>query len=220
MSRVLVLAPHPDDETLGCGGVLLRHRALGDELKVVFLTDGGAGDPGGLYRGREYAALREREARRAAEVLGVRELEFWRYADRKLSKVSGLGRRLADLLRRESPEVVYRTSLSDRHPDHRHLASVFRKAARASGRSFADLSYEIDMMPRPTHVADIGRQSARKLEALRRYRSQLRYADYGSAVEKLALLRGLFLPGRGRAEAFRLAGVPPRGSVPPFLKPR
>ena len=57
---ILVLAPHPDDETLGPGGSLALHAARGDRVRVVFCTDGGAGDPDGHYRDVDYVALRQR----------------------------------------------------------------------------------------------------------------------------------------------------------------
>ena len=69
--RVLVLAPHPDDETIGPGGALIQHAAAGDEIHVLFVTAGTSGDPTGAADPAEYAACREREARAAAEVLGV-----------------------------------------------------------------------------------------------------------------------------------------------------
>jgi LmbE family N-acetylglucosaminyl deacetylase len=202
--RVLVLAPHPDDETLGCGGAILLHRAQGHAVKVVFVTDGAAGDPRGYYRGRDYVRLREREAERAARVLGVRSLEFWRCPDRGLGRVRGLADRLAKLLREESPDIVYLPSRSDRHPDHRRLAAACRRLSLP-----AAWDYETDMMPRPTRVVDITRQFKRKLRALREYRSQLRYRDYAAAIERLNTLRSMFLEGCGYAEAFRATGITP-----------
>ena len=69
MNRILVLAPHPDDESIGCGGTLCRHVQQGDEVHVVFLT---SGEKGG--HGRSEAAtiqVREAEAHpRGARVLG------------------------------------------------------------------------------------------------------------------------------------------------------
>ena len=68
---VLALAPHPDDESLGCGGALALHRAAGDPVKVVFVTDGARGDERGEDPRDAYVALRRREAAEACAALGV-----------------------------------------------------------------------------------------------------------------------------------------------------
>src|ERR1700729_3740365 len=71
---LLVLAPHPDDESLGCGGLIAEHHARGHDVHVMVLTDGTGSHP----RSREYpatrlAALRMQEARRAIVALGLPE---------------------------------------------------------------------------------------------------------------------------------------------------
>ena len=60
--RVLVLAPHPDDETFGCGGSLALHAEAGDPVKVVFLTNGAAGEASGKTDKGQYVKLRQNEA--------------------------------------------------------------------------------------------------------------------------------------------------------------
>ena len=198
--RVLALAAHPDDETLGCGGALLLHRRRGDAVRVVTVTDGGAGDPRGFYRGKDYEALRRGEARRAARVLGVSGPEFWGFPDGRLSAARGLSSRLRALLRSERPAVVYRPSSSDPHPDHAALARAFERAS--AGIPLFDLRYEVGYLQRPSVAADVSAVFAAKRKAIAQYRSQLRYFDYRREAERLGLLRSLFLPGCERAEAF------------------
>ena len=69
-SRVLVLAPHYDDETFGCGGLLAELAAAGSEIRTLFLTDGG-GDLHDPEERRAYSELRQQEARRALAALGL-----------------------------------------------------------------------------------------------------------------------------------------------------
>src|SRR5438270_10321937 len=92
MARVLVVSPHPDDESLGCGGTLHRHVEAGDAVRVVFLTSGEHGGHG--LPPSEAGALREQEARRAAEIIGIEEVEFWRLTDGGLKATAAVVDRL------------------------------------------------------------------------------------------------------------------------------
>ena len=77
--NILVIAPHPDDESIGCGGTLCRHTARGDRVVAVFLT---SGELGLEHLPREEAwRVREGEAEAAAEVLGLADLIFLRCPD-------------------------------------------------------------------------------------------------------------------------------------------
>ncbi len=202
--RALVLAAHPDDETLGCGGAVVLHRLRGDPVKVVVVTDGAAGDPRGLYRARDYRELRRGEARRAARALGRPSLEFWGYPDGALEDDAALRRRLRALLEAEAPAVVYRPAENDPHPDHRALARAFAAAAGPRPR-FVDCRYEIGFLQRrPDALLDVGAAFGRKLAALRLYRSQLRYRDYVKDAVFTGAARALMSPGASYAEAFAL----------------
>src|SRR5258706_2559089 len=97
--NVLVIAPHPDDEVIGCGGALCRHADRGDRVSVVFLTSGELG----LKRlPREEAwAIREREATAAAAELGIAALDFWHGPDWVLAEhIEETAARLREALRR------------------------------------------------------------------------------------------------------------------------
>lgn len=73
--RITVVAPHQDDETFGCGGLIAKHQKRGSDVQVVFLTDGSQAplDGTGVSERRELPALRKEEARRAMASLGVPE---------------------------------------------------------------------------------------------------------------------------------------------------
>src|SRR5262249_16698376 len=84
-TRVMVVAPHADDEPLGCGGPRFKHHLAGDRIAAVFMTDGSKGDAftDGIG-GEALIELREREARAAASVLGIDECVFLRNPDAAL----------------------------------------------------------------------------------------------------------------------------------------
>src|SRR5881275_2502629 len=87
--RLLVLAPHPDDEVIGCGGLVALHLREGRKVRVVVVTDGGqAGDP----------AARQGESRAALASLGDAEVQFLNFPDRQLAESSGFDAAVRDIL--------------------------------------------------------------------------------------------------------------------------
>jgi len=113
--RVLALAPHIDDETIGCGGALRNHILRSDDVRVIFLTDGGRS----ANAAENIVAMREAEAQAAVgEVLGVSALEFWRHPDGELANVTTLGQQISTAFRAFRPTILYLPCPWDPHPDH------------------------------------------------------------------------------------------------------
>ena len=199
---VLVLVPHPDDESLGCGGAIALHCRQGDRVKIVIATDGGAGDALGHYAGSDYRALRRAEASRAGEILGASDLVFWNYEDGKLAAAEELANRLAGLFAAERPDIIYRPSVREIHPDHWALGLAVERALQAYSGSVAAYAYEIWATVQPTHVIDITAVWEVKRKAVEQYESQLRYNDYLHMVAGLNAYRTIHLPSARYVEAF------------------
>ena len=193
--NVLVLAAHPDDESLGCGGAVLTHFATGDRVGVVFVTSG----EGGLatYAVDEARRVREEEARAAAAVLGFASVEFLRLPDGSLADDPvGLASMLRPLV--DGIDVVYAPHPDEDHADHAALGRVVGDLS--GGEAFG---YEIwTPVARPDRIVDISPVMDRKLEAVRCYRCQLEYWPYDRAVEGLNAYRGALFEGVDYAEAF------------------
>lgn len=190
MARVLVLSPHPDDETLGCGGTLCAHVAQKDDVRVVFLTSGEAGGHG---RDPEVTArMREREAADAAAILGIPDIEFWRETDGALRLTSALTSRLCSLLEEWRPDLVYTTHAAEDHRDHRTAPRLVRAALRALPELPATVFlFEIwTPLQRLDRIVDITRWMPVKLEAVRAYRSQCAAMRFDEAVSGLNRYRG------------------------------
>jgi N-acetylglucosamine malate deacetylase 1 len=200
---VLVLAPHPDDETIGCGGALCLHHKQGDRIKAVFITDG-AGRRAPRRGKAGYIRLRQREARRASRVLGVDELEFWGYPDGRLRAARDLDERLAALLERERPAVVYRPLSNDPHPDHRRLAEGLKRALarRASRPNVTDIGYEIWALAKKPALIDVTAVWPLKLKAIKQYKTQLLRYDYLQMASRLGSGRGMLLGMDRYAEGY------------------
>ena len=204
-NRVLVLAPHPDDETIGCGGSLALHTEAGDPVKVIFLTNGAKGDTSGKKDRETYMELRQKEAREACASLGVTDLEFWSYEDRALAGSRGVLVRLLDLLRAFLPDLVYVSSPLEFHPDHRATCFQLCDAIRTCDMGFQVAFYEVGQPLTVNVLVDITRVIDLKKQALYVYKSQLEERDYADVIIGLNRFRSLTLPkGVSHAEGFSL----------------
>lgn len=128
----IVFAPHPDDETLGCGGTIARKAALGADVVVVFVTDG-ARSHADLMGADELRALRATEAHRACEVLGVpaTHVVWWGIENGRLEahEPTAAERALA-LLRERRPAELYVPHAGEPPPEHRAVHRAVRRALR------------------------------------------------------------------------------------------
>lgn len=133
--RLLVLVPHPDDETLGCGGLLALASSVGVDVTVVLVTDGGASHPGSALwprprlvaqrRGELDCALETLGVRRAPVTLGLPDAETERLApDVVLEAVATI----AAVIRSSRPDVVLTTWRREPHSDHRFAFRLARAA--------------------------------------------------------------------------------------------
>lgn len=126
----LILAPHPDDETLGCGGLIMRKREAGQRVHVAVATDGGATGAVSGMLGDDMIKLREGETIAACALLGVSasHIRFLGFPDGALSAQSvGLEAQIVALVQELSPSEIFVCALHDGHRDHVELARVVRQ---------------------------------------------------------------------------------------------
>lgn len=204
--NVLVIAPHPDDETIGPGGTICLHTERGDRVAVAFLTSGELG----LTRlPREEAwRVREAEAEAAARILGIAALSFLRRPDWYVGDgVDEAAAALRPVLEREAPEVVYLPHDREWHPDHRAALAVVRSALRVgTGGGPVLRTYEVwTPLSEYDRVEDVTTVMARKLRAIRGYTSQLEAFRYDRAVRGLGQYRGALAAKCPYAEVFQHA---------------
>ena len=194
MTRVLCVAPHPDDESVGCGGTLRRHVVEGDEVRVVFLT---SGERGGHGRSpEETACVREAEATAAARILGAQGTEFWREPDGALRVHRRLVARLRELLSSWKPGTVYVSHSGDGHADHRAAARLVARAmselpkTRRASRPEV-LQFEVwTPLTRMDRIIDVTPFIDVKIAAIRAHASQCAVLAFDDAARGLARWRG------------------------------
>ena len=204
--KVLVLAPHMDDEVIGCGGTLAKHIARGANVTVAFLTDGGAG-AAVLMAGRESARLTEtrtEEAHRALATLGVQRSVFLGAEDGRLTSTPPLAATLRALLLEHRFDLVYLPFFLEEHADHRATSQILLDAANGSGLNPQCVAYEVWTPLFPNCLVNIDETLELKRAALKHYRSQLSDVDYSHTQFGLNAYRSAaFLGGVCRyAEAF------------------
>lgn len=200
--RVLVLAPHPDDECIGCGGLIAALVQRQVPVKVVLVTDGGGA--GGLPPGA--GQLRQQEFLAALAVLGVREHALLGLPDGGLHADAALCDAIAHELRAFEPDWLLTPALADAHRDHACVAAAARAAAPAQPGLRCLIEYETwSPAAMPSHALDISEQLPIKMAALAEHRTALACGNYLEATRGLASYRALLLgrlqPGAA-AEAF------------------
>lgn len=210
---VLVLAPHPDDEVVGCGGALYLHGRAGATVTVAYMTDGRQGslrlhgtDLVGVEREtfqRELVQMRKAEAAAAARILGVGELVFLDFPDGKLQLTRETVGRVGELIASHRPDVVYVPFPADRQRDHVETARIFSAAAPQVGDGSQVYAYEVWSPLYPNCMVDISGVVGIKRQALLEFATQIADNDYVHSILGLNAYRAAFhLRSRGYAEAF------------------
>jgi LmbE family N-acetylglucosaminyl deacetylase len=216
--RVLVVAAHPDDEALGCGGTLARYAALGAWIHVAFLADGvnsRGGEPD--------AGLTERRAaaRAACAILGVGSVSFGEHADNRMDMVALLdvAKSVEALVEQHQPDTVLTHHGGDLNIDHRRVhEAVFTACRPQPGHPVRTvLCFEVPSSTEwqcpgsapafvPNWFVDISSTLDRKLAALQAYASEMRDWPHPRSEQGVVALlrwRGASI-GTTAAEAFML----------------
>jgi LmbE family N-acetylglucosaminyl deacetylase len=199
--EVLILAPHPDDEALGCGGTIALLQEKGVLATVAFLTDGESlnGPPS-----PKIAAARREEGRKCSGMLGCEEPIFIGLPDGELESHIGEGvTRLSSIIELKRPDLVFSPSPLDYHRDHLATAKIAMRLMKESG-AFRVAFYEVYSTVRFTHLVDITEVLDKKKKAILTYRTSLygRPGHYVNACLGLNVHRSLFVQEEGYYEAF------------------
>jgi LmbE family N-acetylglucosaminyl deacetylase len=208
------LAPHMDDEVIGCGGTLYKHIRNGAEVTVVYMTDGRYGNStlqnlAGEERRRREAEIvetRKREARQAMKILGVKEGIFLDVENDTLASTDEIQNKLRQILDSIQPDLVYLPFFLEEHPDHRAVSQILFDATEGTPFQFDCSGYEVWTPLFPNCFVDINDAVEMKKQALQQYQSQLADKDYIHASLGLNAYRSIALEAeKGFVEAFYMA---------------
>lgn len=201
--KVLILAPHPDDEALGCAGTIALLKEKGVSSTVVFLTDGEClnGAPSAAI-----AAARREEGRKCSALLGCGDPVFIGLPDGEVGSHIGEGIfRLASIIELKKPDLVFSPSPLDYHRDHLATAKIAIRVLE-NVRTCRLAFYEVYSTVRFTHLVDITEVVEKKKEAILNYRTSLygRPEQYVRALLGLNAHRSIFVQDEGYYEAFHV----------------
>lgn len=220
-TRILIVAAHPDDEVLGCGGVMAAHAAKGDDVYVLILAEGATSRDvvrNIPNRGDELTCLRQ-AGRSAAVVLGVNPPRFLGLPDNRLDSLPLLDviKKVEYVIQEIEPTVIYTHHGGDLNVDHSITLQAVLTACRPIPGSLISAIYTFETVSStewnhtpthnpfiPTRFVNVTDYIDKKIQALLCYDSEMR--DYPHArsldnVKNLAQWRGASV-GLAAAEAF------------------
>ena len=214
-NSVLVVAAHPDDEAIGCFGTLLKHYKFGDEINIIFLSDGVSSR--GINKKKKYE--RKKNCLKVLKIIGLKSKNvfFLDYPDNMIDTVPLLDviKNIEEIKKKIQPNVLYTHFSNDLNIDHRIAYQAAITASRPSKNetikkilcfeivSSTEWSDKNKQIFSPNYFVDISKFINRKLKALAIYDKEIKSPNARSLenINNLALLRGS-RAGVNYAEAF------------------
>ena len=191
--RVLVLAPHPDDEVIGPGGALCQLMENGSEITVLYLTAGGS-----VAADEQLIEIRRSEAMSVGRQCELKQI-FWDEEDTRLASGPQTNTRLVHLLQELRPNFVFLPHLFDNHVDHfatnQILAAVLEQVSDFEGDI---LGYEVwDHVWSPNYVLDVSSHFETKCELMELYKTPLAAMDFVGFLKHRASLNYMLYVNKG-----------------------
>ena len=182
---VFVIAPHPDDETIGCGGAILKMIRQHIDVRILLLTDGGNG-----VRPHEDAEVREREFERAMEVLGIKHIYRFGFKDGKLAESYILMRNeLENYIKKDRPRLIFAPYIFDFNKDHQCAVKALIELRKIM-ISTDIMMYEVwTPILYPDYYINITEEYQNKKMAMQCYESQDIYYNIVEKAEALNRFR-------------------------------
>lgn len=217
--NILVVAAHPDDEILGCGGALIKHRNDDDDIYIIYLSDGESSREGSSNDKK--IENRKLQAIKVCEKLNVKEYFFGNFPDNQLDSISLLtiNKFLEKIIFRIKPEKIYTHFYGDMNIDHQIACKSVTTVCRPYVSIFVNeiIFFEIpsstesnillEQIFKPNFYIDISKNFEEKLKLLRIYSDEIYESHHPrsfSSIKSLSNYRGSYI-NRDFAEAFMIS---------------
>ena len=221
MSKILVVAAHPDDEVLGMGGTIAKLTKAGNEVNVLIVTDGSSSQYRDSVGLQKIIENKKKETWACAQTLGVKNVFYGEQPDMKLDCTPhiNINKVIESLIDELGPDTVYTHFWGDVNVDHQNVYKSTVVAVRPVLGQVVKVLYcyrvpsstewtpcKVDTMYMPNVFVDITEEAELKYEAFSKYRTELRDYPHPRSIQHLKELdvaRGLEV-GQGLTETFVL----------------
>ena len=183
--RIIVIAPHPDDEMIGPGGTLIQALECNAIIQVIYLTSGGEAEQ----------LVREQEANRVGDQIGFERI-FLRHPPLAIPDDPETLSRLGALIAEFRPDALFVPFVLDDHDDHRRASHILVKLVleQLLDMSLTVWAYQVYSAVLTNVVVDIGATRERKADAIRLYTSQMKTRDWANFAIGLNAWNSRLLP--------------------------
>lgn len=182
--KILVIAAHPDDEVLGCGGALLKHAANNDKILLLFATDGESS----RRSGNKKILYRKKQASKVARIINAQTPVFLNFPDNQLDKINILkiAKIFANIVHRFKPNIIYTHHYNDLNIDHRLTFEATMIACRPLVESSVTEIYCFEILSstgwrgisnlafKPNVYVDIKDYIKKKIDLMKIYEKEIR----------------------------------------------
>ena len=207
--KILVIAPHPDDEVLGMGGTIKK---LSKKNKIILcvVSEGATAQ----YKDKKMIKVRRDSCKKTAKILGISQTIFLDYPDMRLNLSHlDINKKLEEIIEKYKPEIVYTAPKNDLNLDHQMVFNSTLVACRPKSGVKQILCYEIQGNTKvpfvPNVFENIEKEFPYKIKGFKMYKSEIEEFPNPrsiTAIENLAIQRGVE-SGTKKAEAFELIRV-------------
>ncbi|MDR1417857.1 MAG: PIG-L family deacetylase [Endomicrobium sp.] len=164
VNKVLAIAPHQDDEAVGCAGTLVKHVKSGGHLEIVFCT--------------KDSQERMEESKKSAEIIGSKKNHYMHFPARSLNGNKDFRENLENVLNAVKPEAIFLPFFFDKHDDHIAISWALNKIKKKINLDFIVYAYSVWSPLNPNCLFDISKEWDIKRQAIECYKTQLVTRDY------------------------------------------
>jgi len=193
MKKILVIGAHPDDECLGLGGTLKLYSDNGYSIFVLIVADGETA----RGNSKKKILVREKQAKRASQILGIKKIEFLHFQDQELDMImiKSISKKIESVIDKWKPEMVFTHFWGDVNQDHRQVFQATNIACRPSSTSTVDslICYETPSSTewglenfKPNFFVNIEKVFSDKIKAINCYSNELRDFPHPRSIESLS----------------------------------